>query len=244
MDALARFEDTLEEALEGSFTRVFRTRLQPVELARRLARAMDRERAVGPGEVWSPNQYQVRVSPSDYAGLASFRQALETRLADFLGAHARERDLCLLAPPVVTLVADATVSDGRPQVTAELADLPAAPAGEPDPSLAAGYTAKVPIRRFSRLPVLVARSDNRSYGLDHSPVTIGRALDNDIILDDRRVSRHHARITISGQTIQITDLGSANGTAVNGLPVTNSHLEDGDTVSVGGLELRLRRPPQ
>jgi pSer/pThr/pTyr-binding forkhead associated (FHA) protein len=98
------------------------------------------------------------------------------------------------------------------------------------------------VRRASPATALVARSDSRSYKLDHSPVTIGRALDNDIIIDDQRVSRHHATITLSGKAVSVTDLGSANGTAVNGLPVTTGRLEDGDTLSVGGVELRLRRP--
>lgn len=242
MDALARFEDTLEEALEGSFARALRTRLQPVELARRLARAMDRERTVGPGEMWAPNQYQVRVSPHDYAGIASFRQSLEGRLAEFLAGYARERNLCLLAPPLVTLLADATVSDGRPQVAAEMADLPPVASGTPDPSLESGFTAKVPVQRAPAGPVLVARSDDRVYAIHHSPFSIGRALDNDIILDDRRVSRHHARLTLDGKAVQVADLGSANGTTVNGLPVTTGWLQEGDTLSVGGVELRLRRP--
>jgi hypothetical protein len=241
MDALARFEDALEEALESSFTRVMRSQIQPVELAKRLARAMERERTVGPGEVWAPNQYEVRLSPRDYAGLESFRQALEKRLAEYLAAYAREREFMLLNAPVVTLMADGTVGDGRPQVLAELADVPAARPSPQPQSAEMGRTARVPIRKPLAGFSLVWLADGRAQTLGRSPTTLGRALDNDVILDDRRVSRHHAQISMEAGGVWLTDLASANGTWVNGQRIVRQALKPGDVVSLGGVELVLKR---
>jgi pSer/pThr/pTyr-binding forkhead associated (FHA) protein len=243
VDALARFEETLEDALETSFARAMRGRLQPVEIAKRLARAMDRDRTVGLGEVWAPNQYEVRVSPRDYAGLESYRQVLERRLAEYLAGHARERELTLLDAPSVILVADVAVPDGRPQISAELADLPKDKQASTAAELTAGFTTKVPIRpafagagcTFSSHP------DGRVYPLRRSPTTLGRSSDNDIILDDRRVSRHHAHLVAEGELLVLRDLQSANGTWVNGRRITEQQLQTGDLVSLGGVELVFRR---
>lgn len=265
MDALARFEEKLEEALETSFTRLMKSPLQPVEIARRLARAMESERTIGAGEVLVPNRYEVHMSPGDYAGLQAFRQALEKRLAEYLAAHARERGFTLLSPPSVTLLADASTPDRRPRVVATLTDLAPPAAEHPQEGPMAGMTQKVPISRVKvamAVASLVALADRRTYPLDRSVISIGRHLDNDIILDDQRVSRHHAEIVCLGGEFLLRDLGSANGTWVNGqrLPSSTGVLEsagsakhpagdagvklhDGDLVSFGGVEMIFKEKP-
>ncbi len=248
MDALARFEDKLEEAMETSFTRLMRSQLQPVEIAKRLARAMDSERTIGLGEVLAPNRYEVRLSPGDYAAVAPFRQALKVRLAEYLAQHARERSLVLLSPPAVTLMADAAVPNKRPRVTAELVDVPAPPP-QPPADLAAGFTAKVPVRRPKattpatatatppRIATLISLSDGRAYPLDRPVIALGRSLDGDIILDDPRISRRHAQIVQEGNAYVLRDLKSANGVWVNGAPVSEQILKNKDVISLGGVEL-------
>ena len=243
MDALTRFEETLEDALETSFARAMRGRLQPVEIAKRLARAMERDRTVGLGEVWAPNQYEVRLSPRDYASLESYRQVLERRLADYLACHARERDLTLLDAPSVILMADAAVPDGRLQISAELADLPKGKQAATAKELTAGFTTKVPIRpAFAGAGcTLSSHPDGRVYPIHRSPTTLGRSPDNDIIVDDRRVSRHHAQLATAGGSLLLRDLQSANGTWVNGRRITEQQLQSGDLVSLGGVELVFKR---
>ena len=241
-----RFEETLEDALETSFARAMRGRLQPVEIAKRLARAMERDRTVGLGEVWAPNQYEVRLSPRDYASLESYRQVLQKRLAEYLAGYAREREFTLLEAPSVILMADAVATDGRPQISAELADLPKGKQAPRDPradDATAGLTTRVPVRPafagagfiFSSLP------DGRAYPLHRSPTTLGRSPDNDIILDDRRVSRHHAQLVADGGLLLLHDLQSANGTWVNGRRISEQQLHAGDLVSLGGVEFVFRR---
>ena len=240
MAALERFEDALEEALESSFVRVLRSQLQPVEIAKRLSRAMDRERTVGVGEVWAPNQYEVRLSPRDYGSLETFRQALEERLADYLANHARERGLSLLQAPSVALMADGTVADGRPQVAAEMVDVPGDGAAKATERLAAGHTARVPVARRKKGPALVSPDGTQIYRLTRPLISVGRALDNDIILDDRRVSRHHGRLAITAAGVSVSDLGSANGTWVAGKRVAQAGVAFGEVVSFGGVELVLK----
>jgi pSer/pThr/pTyr-binding forkhead associated (FHA) protein len=243
VDALARFEETLEDALETSFARAMRGKLQPVEIAKRLARAMDRDCTVGLGEVWAPNQYEVRLSPRDYSGLESYRQVLQRRLAEYLANHARERELTLLDSPSVILMADVAVTDGRPQITAELADLPKRKQSRQAEDVAAGFTTKVAVRpafagagySFTSVP------DGRAYPLHRSPTTLGRSPDNDIILDDRRVSRHHAQVVADGSALVLRDLQSANGTWVKGRRIAEQQIQAGDVISLGGVELALRR---
>jgi hypothetical protein len=246
VDALARFEETLEDALETSFARAMRGRLQPVEIAKKLGRAMERNRTVGLGEVWAPNQYEVRLSSGDYASLESYRQVLAQRLANYLAGHAREHDLTLLDAPVVTLVADAAVPDGRPQISAELADLPKGKRASIAKELAAGFTAKVPIRpTFAGVgSTFSSHPDGRVYPVHRSPTTLGRSPDNDIILDDRRISRHHAQLVAVGESLLLRDLQSANGTWVNARRVVEQEIQSGDLVSLGGVELVFKRGPR
>lgn len=94
-------------------------------------------------------------------------------------------------------------------------------------------------RPQATLTVMGYRTDNPDrHFVFKRDVTIGRGLDNDIILEnDPRISRHHARIEFKYGQFLLTDLNSANGTSLNGLPVTQIVLTPGDKVSLGGLEL-------
>jgi hypothetical protein len=245
VDALARFEDALEDALETSFARAMKGKLQPVEIAKRLARAMERDCTVGVGEVWAPNEYEVRLSPRDYANLEAYRQVLQKRLAEYLAGHARERELTLLDAPIVTLMADVAAADGRPQISAELTDLPKGKNASQTEDAAAGFTTKVQVRPpFAGTGCTLCRMpDGRVFPLHRSPTTLGRSPDNDIILDDRRVSRHHAQLVADGGSLLLHDLKSANGTWVNGRRITEQQLVPGDLISFGGVELVFRRGP-
>lgn len=242
MDALARFEDKLEEALETSFSRLMKSPLQPVEIAARLSRAMESERTVGVGETLAPNRYEVRLSPADYAGVEPFRVALEKRLAEFLAAHARQRGFSLVGPPVVSVLPDERVAEKRPRITTGLADAVSQGAGEQSGALAAGHTTKLPVRRASpnAAATLTTLSDGRAYHLTAAVTAIGRHLDSDIVLDDTRVSRHHAQVWRQADVYQLRDLGSANGTSVNGVRTDECRLREGDVISLGGVELLFK----
>ena len=99
MSVLSDFEDSVSRALEGMFAGVFRSPVQPAELAKALAKAMDRDRSVGVGKVYAPNVYTVLLSPDDDAKFGAFAETLAGELATFLVGHARERDYELASKP-------------------------------------------------------------------------------------------------------------------------------------------------
>ena len=76
--------------------------------------------------------------------------------------------------------------------------------------------------------------------LESTQLTIGRGLNNDVILEDTRVSRHHAQLRYRARRFWIADIGSTNGTFVNDEQVAERSLRDGDVISLGGLELTFK----
>ena len=91
--------------------------------------------------------------------------------------------------------------------------------------------------RCARLVVFRDGVVHRALELGSRALTIGRGLNNDVILEDTRVSRHHAQLRYRARRFWLSDLGSTNGTYINGEQVAEQALRDGDTISLGGLEL-------
>ena len=93
------------------------------------------------------------------------------------------------------------------------------------------------------LPVQQLRArielEGASCYLDRDVATMGRGLDNDVVVEDRRVSRHHARLQRGPRGWEIMDLASTNGTFVNGRAVKQRPIEAGETISLGGLEMNF-----
>jgi hypothetical protein len=241
MDALARFEELAEQAVETSFTRLLKSQLQPVEIAKRLARAMESQQTIGVDKVWVPNQYEVHLNPADYDGFAPFRAYLERELAACLSAVAQERGFSLVASPLVRLQADEQVPSKRLRIVAQTAEVQAVAA---EASVPAGFTPTMRVERLrplARTQATLALADgSRTFPLDKPVLNLGRSLDNDVILDDPRVSRRHAQISHKHGHFCLYDLESANGTLVNGQAVRDCVLQDGDVVSLGGVELVFR----
>lgn len=253
MGALAKFEAFVENLLEGSLTRVLRGQLQPVEIAKRLARALDDSKTVGVGRVFVANEYRVRLSVADFQRLESVRATLERELAEYVMGVARERGFSMVAKPIVRLDPSDDLAPRQMQVEARLSE---------SPSCADIESATVPsdfgqTMRFSPEQVkrslkstgasalLVSVDQSEPLGgqvVDKPVVTIGRALANDIVIDDARVSRYHAEIRAVGGKYCLYDLKSTNGTWVNGRKVTESVLTSGDMVSFGGVEFRFDVP--
>ncbi|MGC8875046.1 MAG: FhaA domain-containing protein [Chloroflexia bacterium] len=239
MSALARFEEFVEELLEGSLAHLLRSPLQPAEMAKRLERAMESQQRVGVGVILVPNRYTVLVHPDDWADLAPVRAALERELARFIVERARESGFSLLARPRVTIQAQPGIRRGRLRVQAELASpeeieedtaelewTPAMGASHPALSIPAASLRYLDREgRACRVP------------LDRPQVLLGRARDCDIILDDPFVSRHHARIVLRYGQFAVEDLGSTHGTFLNGQPVQECVLRPGDRLTLGQTEL-------
>jgi hypothetical protein len=246
---LGQIEGWLERVVEGGSRAVFRQRLQPIELAKAAARAMESQRLVGPAGVDVPNAFAVALHPDDMAEIAAYQVSLETRIARYLQEFADDRGLIPVGPVSVTLSADPEVRRRSVRVGARMLDDASGPATRPVAPIE--HTEPLPrIRRAAQdaspgelLALILVLEDGRTVSVSNVSVTIGRALDNDLVIADSRVSRYHAQIVRDGHGPVVRDLGSTNGTAVAGRTVAEDRLSDGDRLSLGGYQIGVRYGP-
>ena len=237
MSALARLEEFLEEIFEGSLTQLMRSPVQPAEIAKRLERAMELGQRAAVGKILVPTRYTILLHPEDMAALEPARRALEREMARFIVERARERGFTLLTRPRVRMQAGERVRRHRAKVQAELADTEEEETtSELEWTSRLGPPAAGPPPRAT-LYIREADGPVRSIVLDRPQVRLGRARDNDIILDDPHVSRYHARILLRYGQFLIQDLDSTYGTLVNGEAVQECVLRPGDRVLLGEVEL-------
>jgi|SRR5436190_6500323 len=252
MRALSQFEEFLEGLVEGSFRRLFRGRLEPVDLARRLGRVMDDNKRVTWDRPLVPNQYRITLSGADFADVHGFVDSLQRELEKFANDRAAERGYGLLAPAAVTIEPDETLPAGSFQVHAAVVDAPVETQG-PAPATLEDFgqtRAMRPLEMpagptgFESLYLVGAGGGQRiSWPITGSRVTVGRGLDNDVVLDDASVSRHHAELTRDGSRIEVRDLGSTNGTWVNAARVSLATIHAGDEIAFGTIHLEVSRRP-
>jgi hypothetical protein len=247
---LGRIERALEDAVEGTSRRLFRARLQPVELAKAASRAMQAEQVIGPEGPEVPNQFRIRLHPSDFSRFAPYRQSLESRIAGYLDRFARDRGLRPVADWQVEIAPDPAVRPRRIRVDAEMADVVRYRSGGSAPN-GAGLEGTTPLPRVeieagarggTDAPVhaVLVAEDGRELTLTGNVTSLGRALDNDVVIADSRVSRYHAQIRRVRAGYVVRDLGSTNGTSVAGRRTNEQRLADGDEVSLGGFKATLR----
>ncbi|MBI5956234.1 MAG: DUF3662 and FHA domain-containing protein [Chloroflexi bacterium] len=248
MKALERFEDLIEQYAETSFVRLLGGQLQPVELAKRLIRAMEGHQTIGPDKVIVPNKYEILLNPQDYTSFASWHGFLEQELASYLIQYAREHRFTLYGQATVAVKASDQVKSRTATVRVDLIDIQEPPRAAAPVALEAGHTQRLSLREMRALAhplaLFVLSSGEGAYPMDKASVSLGRSLDNDVVLEDSRVSRHHARVRREGKGFVLEDLGSANGTWVNGKAVTRGRVADGDVLSLGGLELVFQVPTE
>jgi len=253
---LAAVERFFERIFERQAARLFRTKLQPIQLQRRIERAMESERHRDGDRTLVPNRYAVHLSQPDLDALRDAHPNLAADLADAALAFARSHGYTLADRPSVALVADATVDAADLRVAASTdqrrgeasrsrdgirpAGQPDAPeTGQPDrdqpPSIEHTAVFVIPTVESSRaiLREIRPNGSSRSIVVDGRPLTIGRAPDNGLVLADGRASRHHARLYGRRGALILTDLGSTNGSWVNDRRIDEMALGEGDQVRIG-----------
>lgn len=252
MRALSRFEEFLEGLVEGSFRRLFRGRLEPVDLARRLGRVMDDNKRVTWDRPLVPNRYRITLSAADFSDVQAFADSLQRELEKFANDRAGERGYGLLAPAAVSIEQDESLSAGTFQVHASVVDVPLE-AGESTPAALEDFGQTRAMRPLE-MPAgptgfeslyLVGTSGGQpaSWPITGSRLAVGRGLDNDIVLEDASVSRHHAELTREGSRLEVRDLGSTNGTWVNAARVVAATIHAGDELAFGTVRVEVSRRP-
>ena len=241
---LSRFERALEDAFEGTSRRLFRARVQPVQLAKAATRAMEEHQVVGFEGPEVPNDYLILLHPVDFAHFAPYRQSLQAKIEAYLAQFAADRGLRPVAPWRVTLDEDPSVKQRSVAVDARMSDVDDDGRGAPEPASANTVEPTMVIPRRSagapnRAPCLHTE-DGRRFALQADVTSLGRALDNEIVISDSRVSRYHAEIRRDGDGHLLRDLGSTNGTAVAGKRITEHRIAPGDDVSLGGYLVYVR----
>jgi pSer/pThr/pTyr-binding forkhead associated (FHA) protein len=281
MSVLRTIESKIEGLFEGVFGRAFRTHVQPVELARKLAKEMDEHRSVSVSRVYVPNEYTVYLSPADREQFASYEASLIGELQEYLSEHARREGYSLLTTPRVSLTTDEDLAVGEFGIStrvvdpgpeaAPLPETPPPPVTEPVPSpptptptptepvppppAASSVPAATVVYRPSEVdapepsqPAPVARDvvtltiDGRKHPVESSRVVLGRSRECDIRVVDGNVSRRHCEVVQESPTTWvIVDLGSTNGTELNGRRVTRAPLSGGDRITLGGTDVVFDR---
>ena len=243
MSILSDFEDRVGGALEGMFAGVFRSPVQPVEIAKALGRAMDDGRTIGVGKVYVPGTYVIALSPQDSEKLGAFKGTLAGELATFLTDHAREHSYHLSGAPQVSFIVHRDLRLGRFRVSAELTSTEPPKPREAAPSRPA---AAEPQQAAAPAPPGVASvtvgEDGHRVTLTGDRVVIGRLDECEICLADANASRRHAAFVRDGDEWAIEDIDSTNGTLLNGNPVTRQLLHDGDAVEIGVTRLTYHQP--
>lgn len=272
MSVWSRFERRLEGMVEGAFARAFKSELQPVEVARALAREVDdRAAIIGKGRVLVPNDFVVEIGETDHNRLSVYSDSLGSELATVVKEHANEEGYHLVGPVHVRFrhsddlqtgvfrVRSGVQPTGRPSSTpafesrdgggGQVEQFPAVQAvpdagymPAPDFSEAVGdddRTRVTPLR--PRRQAHLETADGAVVGWVTEDVNIvGRGSDSDIKITDPGISRRHAEIRLEGGEYVVTDLGSTNGTIVDGRPVRRASLYDGSRVQFGRTTLTFR----
>jgi hypothetical protein len=247
MSVLRNLEAKLGGIVEGAFGRAFRTSVQPVELAHKLAKEMEENQMVSVSRVYVPNHYRVFLSPSDREQFSSYEPALRKELSDYLLEHARQERFALTSRPQIEFDTDDRLELGEFGIQAQLlgeleGEGEQAEAGPSagdfghtmvySPDRAARPLEPVPDRRQALLV-----SEGRRNVLSGERVMIGRSRECDIVVSDANVSRRHIELRRGERGWAAVDLGSTNGMKINGRRMSHAELEPGDRITIGISDL-------
>lgn len=300
---IAKLEAFMQRVVESPFNWLFPSKLEPIEIARKLERSMDDNTMLqGEGRRLAPNSYDVYLSIKDHQQLSPSQVSLTRDWQNQLVEFARRRHYTLKTVPVIRLHSDTSLRPGSVRIEAEQAESSANGEGgmmstqalsaeqlaqiraqlAPDqqlPGITGGSTPKhsgashrgnsgvghasnaghsnpghsqpnlAPVAQAPAampqawMTIRLPQAGQQTYRIEKSPVNIGRQLSNDIIVEDKRVSRFHAQIKYQpdGQ-FAIFDLGSTNGITINNTPHMRQHiLRNGDQFTIGSYDFYFER---
>jgi hypothetical protein len=244
MSVLRNLEEKIAGLVEGTFGRVFKTEVRPVELARKLAREMDEHKTVSLSRTYVPNEYVVWLSAEDRARYEGVEREVIDELSAYLLEHARSERLALASRPVIEFRTDERLSLGEFGIQARLVR----PAGEGAEQGDHGHTMiyssaartqeELSEARAAQRGRAFLRAEGRRFAVGPQGAVIGRSRECDIVLGDSNVSRRHAEIRPLGSTDWgVTDLGSTNGVRLNGTQIRGTQrIGSGDRLDIATVE--------
>jgi hypothetical protein len=264
MSFLRRLESSIADLVEGTFSRVFKSEVRPVEIARKLAREMEEHKSYSLNRTYAPNEYRVFLSPQDRERFGDTENALASEFSGYLLEYARRERLALMSRPIIHFETDDRLRLGEFGIQTSLVEHPGefaerpvasppSPSVAPEPdwagsSVSGGRTMVhstaervaegLSDARGSRRRRAVLLLGAKRLVVGDAGVTLGRSRSSDVMVDDPNVSRAHAEVRAHGSTWVLTDLGSTNGTRLNGRRVTQPEvLGPGDQIEVGTTTL-------
>ncbi|MDA4891374.1 MULTISPECIES: DUF3662 and FHA domain-containing protein [unclassified Microbacterium] len=219
MGLLDSFEKGLERAVNSAFAKTFRSGIQPVEIASALRREVDTKAAVvSRDRIIAPSTFVVRLSDEDAAAMHGLGGALTDELHALLSKHARDQGYSFAGPLSISLEADDKVATGTVQVVSGAAD-----------------------ERVTWQAVLDV--GGQRHTISRARTVIGRGSDADVTIADAGSSRKHAEILWDGERAMLRDLGSTNGTKLDGQKVREGVLSSDAVITIGRTDLTFRVVP-
>jgi hypothetical protein len=249
VSVLQRFEKRLEGLVEGAFAKVFKGVVHPVEILNAMQREAEAHKAIlAGGRTLVPNRYVIDLSPYDHSRLAPYAAALAQELAQSQAEFIGEQGWTVYGDVIVEIERGEGLDTGMFRVTAEVytgGDVAPAPSGyDPGPSYhpyaQQGYPGGAPMQGGPARNARLVSNDGRTYPLSIGSTVIGRGDQANLRLPDVGISRRHARIDFDGGQVVLTDLGSTNGSSVNGQRVSAVALNPGDMIQIGTTTLTFR----
>ena len=253
MKVARNIERRLEGLVEGFFAKVFRSGLQPVEVGRRILREMEAGRTISVNRTYAPNDFRVAMGSEDHERFAQMEPGLVKEFSELVIEQAKQSRWKLMGMPEISFVEDERLGKGEFRVEAALTADPAS--NEPSVSTrqtddgdpgSTGAISTDTARRLglagmgAELVVVENGGETEKISITRTPVVIGRLSSNDVVLSDPNVSRKHAELRKDGNRWVLVDLGSTNGTSVNGKVSVEHSLNDGDRLGFGTSELIFR----
>ena len=262
MGFLKHIEKRMESLVEGVFGRAFRRQIHPVEIAKGLTKQMDEGRMVSISRTYAPNDFTVHLSREDTESIQAYQASLRDELIQYASTHAENKNYHLMTPPRIRFETEETLRFGEFGVTAKLTggDGPrekGAPqdtsgqtrifrteestGGEIDQGTATISADEARRHGLAREIVEVVLGDEKHQLEGRGPWSVGRSQENDIVINDPNVSRKHARISRADNGFVVEDLGSTNGTLLDGAPIDRERIEGGDELTFGQSTARFIR---
>lgn len=255
MGFLKGIEKRMESLVEGVFGRAFRRQIHPVEIAKGLTKQMDEARMVSISRTYAPNDFTVHLSKEDIESIQAYEDSLRDELIQYASTHAENKKYHLMTPPRIRFETEDSLRFGEFGVTAKLTG-GGGPREKGAPSDTSGQTRifrtdegeeeQDDVQGTSAISLDEATKHNlavevvelvvgdKTHKLDgRGPWSVGRSEENDITISDPNISRKHARLLRAENGFVVEDLGSTNGTLLDGAPIDRERIESGDELTFG-----------